>query len=230
MDHQLKRETLAEFGDWAATYDAHWLNRFLFEPSHAALLRELNGVPPGLALDIGCGTGELAIRLARQGWHVVGLDLCVAMLHHARHKLNGQADRIHLTAGDSEHLPFGRATFDAVTCANAFHHFPNQQSALREMSRILRSGGCLFVIDGWPDHWMGRVIYDLVIARVERSVWHREAKDMRALFRTAGLVEVTQRRLYSPFPLLLTRGDVPGTDRNAGGQESTSPLRLTAPP
>lgn len=35
MDHPLKRETLAEFGGWAATYDDHWLNRFLFEPSHA---------------------------------------------------------------------------------------------------------------------------------------------------------------------------------------------------
>ncbi|HUT61371.1 MAG TPA: class I SAM-dependent methyltransferase, partial [Phycisphaerae bacterium] len=149
-----------------------------------------------------------------------GLDLCVAMLHCAHHKLNGQADRIHLAAGDSEHLPFGPVTFDAVTCANAFHHFPNQQSALREMSRILKPGGCLFVVDGWPDHWMGRVIYDLVIARVERKVWHREAKDMRALFQTADLIGITQRRLYSPFPLLLTRGNAPGTDRKAAGTGS----------
>jgi len=210
MNHKLKRRAHVEFSDWAATYDGHWLNRFLFEPSHAMLLEELGGVSPGRALDVGCGTGELANRLARRGWTVVGLDLCETMVHRAWHKLNGNADCVCLTVADSERLPFGTGSFDVVTCANSFHHYPHQETVVRELYRVLRPGGRLFLLDGWPDHFLGRVIYDLVITRVEGGdVRHRGARYLEAVFKRAGFRHVSQRRTYSFFPILLTRGTVP---------------------
>ena len=57
---------------------------------------------------------------------------------------------------------------------------------------------------------MGRVIYDLIITHVEGGdVRHREARHVEAMFKRAGFEHVSQRRTYSFFPILLTRGTVP---------------------
>lgn len=208
--HEAKTKAHAQFSEWAASYDSHWLNEFLFEPSHALLLKALRPLAPGLALDIGCGTAELAGRLARRGWHVIGLDLCEPMLHRARFKLNGHTGTVRLAAGDSEHLPFADRTFDAVTCANSFHHYPHQAAVVREMFRVLKPGGRLLLLDGWPDQFVGRIVYDVIIARVEGgAVRHREARHARALLEEAGFRHIHQKRTYSLFPLLLTQGVVP---------------------
>lgn len=212
MVHEHKRRAHAEFSVWARTYDAHWLNHFLFEPSHALLLKELRPLAPGRLLDVGCGTGELAGRLAGRGWQVVGLDLCERMLRQARFKSNGSTGSVCLTAGDSEHLPMAAGSFDVVTCANSFHHYPHQGAVVGEMFRVLRPGGRLLLLDGWPDQFIGRIVYDLIIARVEGgAVWHRESGDVRAMLRNARFRNVIQKRTYSLFPVLLTCGTVPAT-------------------
>jgi len=208
--HQHKQQAHAEFSDWAESYDSHWLNRFLFEPSHAMILKELGHLSPGRVLDIGCGTGELLSRVAARGWSAVGLDLCEPMLHQARAKLRQPRGAINLAVADSEHVPFEARTFDAVTCANSFHHYPHHEAVVQEMFRVLRPGGVLLLLDGWPDQFIGRIIYDVIITRVEGgNVHHRESRDMRALVDGAGFKDVRQRRTYSLFPILMTRGVVP---------------------
>jgi ubiquinone/menaquinone biosynthesis C-methylase UbiE len=208
--HEHKRKAHAEFSDWAESYDSHWLNRFLFEPSHAMLLKELDDLEPGRVLDIGCGTGVLLGRLAERGWTPVGLDLCEPMVHQASTKLNARCDCAGLAVGDSEHVPFAEGVFDAVTCANSFHHYPHHEAVIREMFRVLKPGGVLLLLDGWPDQFVGRIMYDVIITRVEGgAVWHRESQDMRAMVEGAGFANVTQKRTYSLFPILMTRGVVP---------------------
>ncbi len=209
VKHKTKANAHAEFSEWADSYDSDWINHFLFEPAHAILIKELKRHRPGRSLDIGCGTGELATRLARRGWDPVAFDLCENMLQCAKRKTNHEVC-VTLTAGDSEHLPFADASFDAITCANCFHHFPDQQAVLHEMRRVLKPGGRLLVIDGWPDPIVGRVIYDLIITHVEGGdVKHRSARDMQTFFDRAGLREVSHHRHHGPLPLLLTRGTVP---------------------
>jgi ubiquinone/menaquinone biosynthesis C-methylase UbiE len=216
VKHEVKRRAHAEFRNWASTYDGHWLNRYLFEPSHDLAIGELKEAEPARLLDIGCGTAELATRLAGRGWETIGLDLCEPMLQEAKRKLNGSATTVRLAVGDSEHLPFADRSFRVVTCANSFHHYPHQNAVVHEMYRVIQPGGRLIVIDGWPDHWIGRIIYDLVITHVEGGqVHHRESHEMERLLQGAGFVRVSQKRIYSPFPILLTRGQVP--ERPAAG-------------
>jgi ubiquinone/menaquinone biosynthesis C-methylase UbiE len=209
---RFKRKAHREFSAWAETYDGHWLNHFLFEPSHALLLKELRDVVPGRVLDIGCGTGEFAARLAGRGWEVLALDLCEPMVRQARVKAASvkTSGAVSVAVGDSEHLPFASGSLDVVTCANSFHHYPHQAKVVREMHRVLRPGGRLLLLDGWPDQFMGRIMYDVIITRVEGgSVWHRESHHMLAMFEDAGFCGIVQRRTYSVFPILLTIGIVP---------------------
>jgi ubiquinone/menaquinone biosynthesis C-methylase UbiE len=208
-ERRFKRKAYAQFNAWAETYDRHWLNYFLFEPSHALLLKHLREVPPGRALDIGCGTGQFAARLANREWEVFALDLCEPMVRQARTNAAGVGKAVSVTVGDSEHLPFATGSLDVVTCANSFHHYPHQAKVVGEMRRVLRPGGRLLLLDGWPDQFIGRIVFDLIITRVEGSVWHRESHHLRAMVKQAGFCNVTQRRTYSLFPILLTIGIVP---------------------
>lgn len=209
MKHRFKQQAHAEFAEWADTYDKSLLNYLLFEPAHALLLKEIRGLPAGRSLDIGCGTAELAMRLARRGWATFGLDLCEPMLLRAKAKINGH-QAVHLAAGDSEHLPFPDAAFDIVICANSFHHYPNQQAVVCEMRRVLRPGGKVFIVDGWPDHGWGWILYEVIVTRIEGGdVWHRNSRDMQSLLAAAGFTTISQKRHHGPFPLVLSSAAAP---------------------
>jgi len=211
----MKHAARSEFEAWAADYDRSFLNHFLFRPAHMAFLEELvrwrggNDAPFDL-LDIGCGTGTLAAMLmaTQLPVRVVGLDyaesMAVAALKKARK--TDAADRVRFVRADSEHLPFDERSFDAVTCSNSFHHYPNQKACVHQMHRVLRPGGRLMIIDGFRDNIVGWVTYDVIIGAVEKNVDHATWSRMRRHFEEAGFSDVRQRKLNIFFPLLLTVG------------------------
>lgn len=95
-------------------------------------------------LDLACGTGIYARPLARKCTHgvVVGLDLSIPMLKYA----SRLAEEEHLKnlifiRGDAMGLPFSDGRVDAVNCCGALHLFTDLPRVLREVSRVLRSGG-----------------------------------------------------------------------------------------
>jgi ubiquinone/menaquinone biosynthesis C-methylase UbiE len=92
-------------------------------------------------LDLACGTGALSRRLEEQGFCVTGLDFSFQSLC----RLNRAIDTIQLIQADAVTLPFGSASFDVVTCMGAWRHFPDPQSVLHEICRVLRSDGIFFV-------------------------------------------------------------------------------------
>ena len=103
-------------------------------------------------LDVCCGPGTLALRLAPFVSHVTGLDLTPAMLEQARaaqeRKGVANADWVE---GDVFALPFTRDAFSLVTCGTAFHHLPDPLAAMNEMVRVCRPGGRIVVVDMTPD-------------------------------------------------------------------------------
>ena len=88
-------------------------------------------------LDVGCGTGPMIELLASElpGRHYTGLDLTPKMIEVADAK---RIEGAHFVVGDAENLPFDDASFDAVICANSFHHYPNPQAFLQA-----RRGPCV---------------------------------------------------------------------------------------
>jgi SAM-dependent methyltransferase len=96
------------------------------------------------ALDVACGTGIVARHAARRvgaGGAVVGLDVNDAMLSVARTVSAGSQPPIEWRHGDAASLPFPDRQFDAVFCEQALQFFPEPQTALREMRRVLADGG-----------------------------------------------------------------------------------------
>ena len=94
-------------------------------------------------LDACCGTGDLAIAAARAGGHVTGLDFSERMLERARRK----APDIEWLSGDMLALPFADATFDAATVGFGVRNVDDLERALRELRRVLRSGGRLGILE-----------------------------------------------------------------------------------
>lgn len=203
-----------QFDGWANTYDRSILGYFLFEPTYQSILEIVychrpNPPPRRRALDVGCGTGTLAARLVGADLNierVIGLDFALPMCRQAEAKARRGNHHHHLTFanGDSEHLPFADRSFDILTCANSFHHYPHQPRVIAEFRRVLRPGGQLLLADGFRDNVIGWFVYDVCISSVERAVHHPKWSEMRAMLTDAGFVNVAQRKINFWFPVLLT--------------------------
>ena len=158
-----KVQATLEFSRWSVAYDRSILQWLLFGPAHRAIitrLRTRSGEQPTAILDVGCGTGVFAARVAAALPRAMiwGLDLVAGMLAGGRERWQALHDQVVPIQGDSERLPFPDGTFDVVTCANSFHHYPHQDRAVAEMYRVLKPGGRLFLLDGYRDGALG-VVY-----------------------------------------------------------------------
>jgi SAM-dependent methyltransferase len=102
----------------------------------AAIVSRCGAAP--LILELGVGTGRVAVPIEAAGGRVVGLDVASEMLAEARAK--GLA---RLVRADAERLPLAAARFDAVLAVQVLHHLPDLPAALAEAARVLRPGGLL---------------------------------------------------------------------------------------
>lgn len=131
---------------------------------------ELAAVHPGnRALDVCCGTGDLALALAARGATVTGLDFSEPMLKVAERRLAevqtplsraGEKLSVDLLRGDAMHLPFADASFDAVTVGYGLRNLASWETGLSEMVRVARPGARLIVLEfGKPDNGVWRAVY-----------------------------------------------------------------------
>ncbi|HYT65896.1 MAG TPA: ubiquinone/menaquinone biosynthesis methyltransferase [Vicinamibacterales bacterium] len=107
------------------------------------------------ALDLACGTGDIAFALADCGAQVTGLDITLRMLRIARSK-----GRVPFVAGDMTSLPFPDAAFDIVTAGYGIRNVPRIQPAINEIHRVLRPGGTFVSLDfDRPSNAIVRAVY-----------------------------------------------------------------------
>ena len=109
------------------------------------------------ALDLACGTGDIAYALARRGARVVGLDVTPRMVEIARAKAGMPVTFI---VGDMMALPFADGAFDLVTTGYGIRNVPDIAPAIAEICRVLKPGGLLLSLDfDRPAHAVVRAVY-----------------------------------------------------------------------
>ncbi len=148
---------LAQFKEMQKQGWAHFAPvEVLTTPPAAQLVRHA-GVRPGQrVLDVGCGTGVVAVTAAQRGAHVTGLDLTPQLLERARE--NGRIADVEIEwhEGDAESLPFTDATFDVMLSQFGHMFAPRPEAALAEMLRVLRPGGTIAFSTWPPELYVGR--------------------------------------------------------------------------
>lgn len=165
-------ESLALYQDWASTYDDTML-KGLGYVSPARLAKLVSRVAPdrrALVLDVGCGTGLLALELARRGYsRLEGLDVSAEMLEAAGAR--GLFGPLH-AADLTRPLPMPDGTYDIVACSGTFTHGHIGSECLEELMRVLKAGGvlaCTVHRDVWTDLGFERAFASLEAqGRLER--------------------------------------------------------------
>ena len=100
------------------------------------------------ALDVACGPGTLARIFAPRVRSVVGLDLTPAMLERARKdSAENHIENFYALRGNALRMPFRDETFDLVVTSYSIHHLPDAVTAIREIARIVKSGGKFGLLD-----------------------------------------------------------------------------------
>jgi SAM-dependent methyltransferase len=120
----------------------------------AARLRSWLPATPSDVLDLGCGTGSLALLAAEDGHRVTGVDLSPRMLARAREKLSGAGFDAgsRLIVGDAAQPPVTGRRYDVVLARHILWTLPDPAAVLRRWAALLRSGGRLVLVEGrWGD-------------------------------------------------------------------------------
>jgi ubiquinone/menaquinone biosynthesis C-methylase UbiE len=174
------------FDHWANTYEDSWLQRAFFDRAHQATLALAAEIvhQPMSVLDVGCGTGKL-LRRAASYWpqaHLIGIDPSNGMIEVAK-RLTPHAT---FSPGTAEALPLQDASVDLALSTSSFHHWQDQAAGLREIARVLRSGGYFLLVDVSFPGWLVRTV------RLKRF---HSPLGLRTLFIQAGFQVQTQQAL-----------------------------------
>ncbi len=179
-------EDVQRFHRWSRTYERSLGQVFFFEPVHRRVVdlvtAHWEGRPPERVLDIGCGTGKLLRRAARR-WpaaSLFGVDPAEGMVERAR-SLTPSAEFL---LGKGEEIPLPDSCIDVAFSTISFHHWHDQAAGVREVSRVLRPGGCFCLADGIIPAAAGRFI---------RHTRMHTREEMAQLFEQAGLSIAVQK-------------------------------------
>jgi SAM-dependent methyltransferase len=122
-----------------------------FATLHDDLVARLDPEPGERWLDVGTGTGAVALRAARAGAHVTGVDLSPVMVQAARRSALREGLAAWFEVGDVERLFFADGRFDVVSSALGAFLAPDHAAAAAELARVCRRGGRLGLVAWLPD-------------------------------------------------------------------------------
>jgi demethylmenaquinone methyltransferase / 2-methoxy-6-polyprenyl-1,4-benzoquinol methylase len=178
--------------------------------------------PGDTALDVCCGTGDLALELRRRvgpAGRVVGCDFSEPMLELAREK----ADRLGLSDvefewADALDLPYRDGSFDAVTVGFGVRNLADLGTGIRELSRVLRPGGRLVVLEITRPHrpplshfhklWFDHVVPVLGSLAGDRDAYSYLPESVRSFPPPAGLAAIMDRAGFERIRYTILAGGI----------------------
>lgn len=131
------------------------------------LIRLAEVYPGESAMDLCCGTGDIAFALARAGARVTGVDFSDAMLSVARRRSAQAGREVAFEQGDALQLRFEDRSFDLVTLGYGLRNLRDLDGGLREVARVTRPGGRLLVLDfAFPANRVWKAVYTVHLKSV----------------------------------------------------------------
>ena len=132
------------------------------------ILADTIGSASPAVLDVGCGNGFLSEHFAAAGCSVTGIDPSIDAIETAREHADRMSLPVSFAVASPEQLPFGDASFDAVSCCDVLEHTPNTTATLAEAVRVLRPGGLLLYAT-INRTWRSRI----AVGSVQKWFWTR---------------------------------------------------------
>jgi SAM-dependent methyltransferase len=144
-------DTASYWDEQAETFDDepdHGLRDPAVRAAWERLLLGLMPPVPARVADIGCGTGTLAVLLAKAGYEVAGIDLAPRMVGQARAKAADAGVSAQLSVGDAMKPPWRPSSFDAVIARHVLWALPSPGVGLSRWLELIRPGGILVLVEG----------------------------------------------------------------------------------
>ena len=178
-----EQKTLNFYKIFSAAYDT--LNPFLYpDQMRRRIVSQIKDGTHLRVLDVGCGTGYTTFGLLKRTdiCEVIGLDMNSAQLKRAAKNLSLEKDRLSISRGDADNLPFADESFDALVSIGAIEYFPEPQQALIEFTRVTKPGGTV-VVAGPEAGWFKKF-------GLNKFFYTPSVSEMNGFFREAGLLGV----------------------------------------
>lgn len=150
-------------------------------PPQVVELVEGGGLPPGRALDLGCGTGTNIIYLAHHGWEAVGVDFSAVAIRRARRQARRAGVNCRFYRADVTDLSFLERPFDLALDIGCLHSVPpeNRERYAAGLARLVRPGGLymLYAFTPRPDRFAPRGVASEEVRRLFTSAFATERQE-----------------------------------------------------
>jgi SAM-dependent methyltransferase len=117
----------------------------------------LNVAPGSQFLDVGCGSGQLALIAARDGIDATGVDIATNLVERANARAEAECVCARFVEGDAEALPFADASFDVVASLVGAMFAPRPELVAKEMLRVCTPGGTIAMVNWTPQGFIGQM-------------------------------------------------------------------------